>query len=64
VDAQLADELNDHMMCYDLRDVSPLLVRAGLMPCDIRCFRHKLGFNIFAVCRSAEPTASDSRRSK
>jgi SAM-dependent methyltransferase len=46
-----ADEMNDHKMYYDPRDLWPLLVRAGFRPQDIRCFGHKLGLNTFAVCR-------------
>jgi len=46
-----ADEMNDHKMYYDPRDLWPLLVRAGFRPQDVRCFRHKFGLNTFAVCR-------------
>lgn len=46
-----ADEMNDHKMYYDPRDLWPLLVKAGFMPRDIRCFRHKFSLNTFAVCR-------------
>jgi hypothetical protein len=44
--------MNDHKMYYDVRDLWPLLVRAGFLPSDIRCFPHKLGLNTFAVCRA------------
>jgi 2-polyprenyl-3-methyl-5-hydroxy-6-metoxy-1,4-benzoquinol methylase len=44
------EEMNDHKMYYDPRDLWPLLVRAGFLPRDIRCFRHKFGLNTFAVC--------------
>ncbi len=44
-----ADEMNDHKMYYDPRDLWPLLVKAGFMPRDIHCFRHKFGLNTFAV---------------
>jgi SAM-dependent methyltransferase len=47
-----ADEMNDHKMYYDPRDLWPLLVKAGFMPRDIRCFRHKFGLNTFAVCKT------------
>jgi len=47
-----AAEMNDHKMYYDVRDLWPLLVRAGFRPQDIRCFSHKLGLNTFAVCRA------------
>lgn len=45
-----ADEMNDHKMYYDPRDLWPLLVKAGFLPRDIRCFHHKFGLNTFAVC--------------
>jgi SAM-dependent methyltransferase len=50
-----ADEINDHKTYYDPRDLWPLLVRAGFLPQDIRCFRHKLRLNTFAVCRKRAP---------
>jgi len=46
------DEMDDHKAYYDVRDFWPLLVRAGFMPSNIRCFPHKFGLNTFAVCRS------------
>ena len=45
-----ASEMDDHKSYYDPRDLWPLLVAAGFMPHGIRCFRHKLGLNTFAVC--------------
>jgi SAM-dependent methyltransferase len=45
------EEMDDHKMYYDPRDLWPLLVRAGFRPRDIRCFRHKFGLNTFARCR-------------
>lgn len=56
-----ADEMNDHKMYYDPRDLWPLLVKAGFMPRDIRCFHHKFGLNTFAVCGTAEPTTSHEK---
>jgi SAM-dependent methyltransferase len=47
-----AAEMNDHKMYYDVRDLWPLLVRAGFRPSDIRCFSHKFGLNTFAVCHA------------
>jgi SAM-dependent methyltransferase len=44
-------EMDDHKMYYDVRDFWPLLVRAGFIPHNIRCFPHKFGLNAFAVCR-------------
>jgi SAM-dependent methyltransferase len=46
-----ACEMDDHKTYYDPRDLWPLLVRAGFRPHGIRCFRHKLTLNTFAVCR-------------
>ena len=46
-----AREMDDHKMYYDVRDLWPLLVRAGFTPQHIRCFPHKFGLNTFAVCR-------------
>lgn len=59
-----ADEMNDHKMYYDPRDLWPLLVKAGFMPRDIRCFRHKFGLNTFAVCTSTESVASLGKEKK
>ena len=47
-----AEEMDDHKMYYDVRDLWPMLVAAGFRPRDIRCFPHKLGLNTFAVCRA------------
>jgi SAM-dependent methyltransferase len=44
------DEMDDHKNYYDVRDFWPLLVRAGFLPSNIRCFSHKFGLNTFAVC--------------
>jgi SAM-dependent methyltransferase len=52
------EEMNDHKMYYDPRDLWPLLVRAGFLPRDIRCFRHKFGLNTFARCRKAKAPVS------
>jgi len=46
------DEMDDHKTYYDVKDFWPLLVRAGFMPSNIRCFSHKFGLNTFAVCRA------------
>jgi SAM-dependent methyltransferase len=44
-------EMDDHKMYYDLRDLWPLLVQAGFLPHQIQCYRHKFGLNLFAACR-------------
>lgn len=46
-----ASEIDDHKMYYDVRDLWPLLVRAGFAPHQVRCFAHKFGLNVFAACR-------------
>ncbi len=38
-------------MYYDVRDLWPLLVKAGFLPSEIECFSHKGGLNTFAACR-------------
>jgi SAM-dependent methyltransferase len=47
-----AEEMDDHKMYYDVKDLWPLLVAAGFRPSRIDCFSHKLGLNTFAVCRA------------
>ena len=46
-----AEEMDDHKRYYDPRDLWPMLVAAGFRPSAIRCRRHKLGLNTYAVCR-------------
>ena len=46
-----AEEMDDHKAYYDPRDLWPMLVRAGFLPHDITCFKHKFGLNTFAACR-------------
>ena len=46
-----AEEMDDHKMYYDKRDLWPLLVRAGFRPSRIRLRYHKFGLNLFAVAR-------------
>jgi SAM-dependent methyltransferase len=45
------EEMDDHKSYYDPRDLWPLLVRAGFLPREINCYKHKFGLNTFAVCR-------------
>jgi SAM-dependent methyltransferase len=49
-----AEEMEDHKMYYDPRDLWPLLVQAGFRPSQIRVFKHKFRFATFAVCRADE----------
>jgi SAM-dependent methyltransferase len=44
-------ELDDHKMYYDMRDLWPLLVRAGFKPSELTLRYHKFGLNLFAVAR-------------
>ena len=46
-----AEEMDDHKAYYDPRDLWPLLVRAGFLPHEISCTKHKFGLNTFAACR-------------
>lgn len=46
-----SEEMDDHKMYYDQRDLWPVLRRAGFLPHNIRCFRHKGGLNLFAISR-------------
>jgi SAM-dependent methyltransferase len=46
-----ACEMNDHKMYYDLRDLWPILVKAGFLPSCLDLKYHKLGLNLFAVAR-------------
>jgi len=45
-----AEEMDDHKYYFDVRDLWPILVRAGFRPSSIQCFAHKFGLNTFAVC--------------
>jgi SAM-dependent methyltransferase len=47
------EEMDDHKMYYDVRDLWPMLVGAGFRPSQIRCFPHKFGLNTFAVLRQS-----------
>ena len=49
-----AEEMDDHKMYYDPKDLWPLMVRAGFLPHAIKCFKHKFGLNTFAVATVAQ----------
>jgi SAM-dependent methyltransferase len=51
------EEMDDHKMYYDPRDLWPRLVRVGFRPRGIRCLRHKFGLNTFASCRKSESSS-------
>jgi len=46
-----ADEIDDHKRYYSVRELWPLLVRAGFAPHNIKCYRQLVGVNTLAVCR-------------
>lgn len=48
-----AEEMDDHKMYYDKRDLWPLLVTAGFKPSQIRMRYHKLGLNLFTVVQKS-----------
>jgi len=48
--ASPAAEMDDHKAYYDVKDLWPMLVKAGFLPHNIRCFSHKFGLNTFAAC--------------
>jgi SAM-dependent methyltransferase len=56
------EEMDDHKMYYDPRDLWPLLVQAGFLPRNIQCFRHKFGLNTFAICRKGPAASLESVR--
>ncbi len=45
-----AEEIDDHKMYYDKRDLWPMLVRAGFKPSSITMKYHKFRLNLFATC--------------
>jgi len=50
-----AEEMDDHKIYYDPRDLWPLLVAAGFQPSAIECRTHKFGLNTYALCRKVDP---------
>ncbi|MCC6805902.1 MAG: class I SAM-dependent methyltransferase [Deltaproteobacteria bacterium] len=48
------EEMDDHKIYYDVRDLWPLLVEAGFLPSRIHCMHHKFGLNTFAACMKHE----------
>ena len=45
------EEMEDHKIYYDPRDLWPHLVAAGFLPSQIKTRRHKFGLNTIASCR-------------
>jgi SAM-dependent methyltransferase len=46
-----AEEMDDHKMYYDVRDLWPLLVEAGFRPSRLHLKYHKFGMNLLAVAK-------------
>ncbi len=46
-------EMDDHKMYYDVRDLWPLLIRAGFKPSRIKLSYHKFGLNLFGAVQKA-----------
>jgi SAM-dependent methyltransferase len=44
------DEVMDHKTYYDVKDFRPMLMEAGFLSSNVRCFSHKFGLNTFAIC--------------
>lgn len=59
-----AEEMDDHKAYYDPSDLWPLLVKAGFLPHNIHCARHKFGLNTFAACRVDPDPGPDSGSSR
>jgi SAM-dependent methyltransferase len=53
-----ADEMDDHKRYFDPRDLWPMLVDAGFRPRLVRCRRHWMRMNTFAVCRREDSISS------
>jgi len=51
-------EMDDHKMYYDMRDLWPLLARAGFKPSELTLRYHKFGLNLFAVARLGHSAAA------
>jgi 2-polyprenyl-3-methyl-5-hydroxy-6-metoxy-1,4-benzoquinol methylase len=45
------EEMNDHKMYYDKRDLWPVLIKGGFKPSNIKMRYHKFGLNLFASAR-------------
>ncbi len=42
------EEMDDHKMYYDKRDLWPVLVKSGFLPSNINMYYHKFHLNLFA----------------
>lgn len=48
------EEMDDHKMYYDKRDLWPVLVKAGFLPSNLKLRYHKFRLNLFASARNEE----------
>jgi SAM-dependent methyltransferase len=46
------EEMDDHKMYYDKRDLWPVLVKAGFLPSNLKLRYHKFRLNLFASARN------------
>jgi ubiquinone/menaquinone biosynthesis C-methylase UbiE len=44
------EEMDDHKNYFNVNDLWRILRTSGFLPSNIKCFTHKFGLNIFAVC--------------
>jgi hypothetical protein len=49
------EEMDDHKMYYNKRDLWPVLVKAGFLPSSLKLRYHKFGLNLFASARKEMP---------
>ena len=49
------EEMDDHKMYYDKRDLWPVLVKAGSLPSNLKLRYHKFRLNLFASARKEIP---------
>ena len=49
------EEMDDHKMYYDKRDLWPVLVKAGFLPSNLKLRYHKFRLNLFASARKEIP---------
>jgi hypothetical protein len=45
------EEMDDHKMYYDKRDLWPILVKAGFLPSKMNLKYHKFRLNLFAIIK-------------
>ena len=50
------EEMDDHKMYYDKRDLWPILIKCGFLPSNIKMHYHKFRINLFASIREVAPS--------